>query len=125
MYQKIKEMMTDSKKRLTRVGAWTLLALTGVPFILVPAACGPLDNALKKLVAAGLGLLAAVGIIVAGVGIGTLVMQILSGLKGEGEVQMNKIATGVGFVAAGVVLFSLRTILSSLGINATSISTGL
>ena len=125
MYQKIKEMMTDSKKKLTRAGAWTLLALSGAPFILGPAACGPLDNALKKLVAAGLGLLAAVGIIVAGVGIGTLVMQILSGLKGEGEVQMNKIATGVGFVAAGVVLFSLKTILSSLGINATSISTGL
>ena len=120
MYQKIK-----GKGKILKAGIYSLIALAGVPVILAPAACGPLDTALKKLVTAGLGLLAAVGIIIAGVGIGTLVLQVLSGLKGEGEMQMTKIATGIGFVAAGVVLFSLKTILNTLGINTTSISTGL
>ena len=125
MYQEIKESIKNSKETLKKKALYPMIALAGVPVILTPAACGPLDTALKKLVTAGLGLLAAVGIIIAGVGVGTLVLQILSGLKGEGEVQMTKIATGIGFVAAGVVLFSLKTILSTLGINATSISTGL
>ena len=129
MKKKISEKILSIQTRVESKAMKTKLAVAGALVTAIgtvaPGYCCGLDTAINKLITAGLGLLQAVGIILAAVGIGQVVMQILGGLRGEGEMQMNKIATGIGFVAAGVVLFSLKTILGALGINATSVTTGL
>ncbi len=127
--KKLKDLVLNAQTALQAKAMKTKLAVAGGVAAAIgtvaPGYCGQLDNGINKLITAGIGLLNAVGIILAAVGIGQIVMQILGGLRGEGEMQMNKIATGIGFVAAGLVLFFLKQILSALGISNLTVNTGL